>query len=76
LEYDTGEQIFVRLAANGVEANLKLECRSLSFTPTYIGLAQRQTISIHNNSDIKAKFAWKIFPSPPTLEDIQAVSLS
>ncbi|XP_058135740.1 hydrocephalus-inducing protein homolog isoform X1 [Dasypus novemcinctus] len=61
VHYDTGEKVFVSLYGAAVDLNIRLDKNSLIIEKTYISLASRRTITIHNRSTIIAHFQWKIF---------------
>ncbi|KAM6177458.1 hydrocephalus-inducing protein homolog [Erethizon dorsatum] len=68
--YDTGEKIFVSLYGAATDMNIRLDKNSLIIEKTYISLANRRTVIIHNRSNIIAHFQWKIFATQEE-EDIE-----
>lgn len=56
-----GEKVFISLYGAAVDMNIRLNKNSLILEKTYISLANQQTVTIHNHSNIIAHFQWKIF---------------
>ncbi|KAM5262598.1 hydrocephalus-inducing protein homolog [Ctenodactylus gundi] len=59
--YDTGEKVFVSLYGAAIDMNIRLDKNSVTIEKTYISLANKRTVTIHNRSNIIAHFQWKIF---------------
>uniref|UniRef100_A0A2K6KCF4 HYDIN axonemal central pair apparatus protein n=1 Tax=Rhinopithecus bieti TaxID=61621 RepID=A0A2K6KCF4_RHIBE len=59
--YDTGEKVFVSLYGAAIDMNIRLDKNSLTIEKTYISLANKRTVTIHNRSNIIAHFLWKVF---------------
>uniref|UniRef100_A0A8C3CDK8 HYDIN protein n=1 Tax=Cairina moschata TaxID=8855 RepID=A0A8C3CDK8_CAIMO len=61
LHYDTGEYVHTRLYGAAVDVNIRLDRNSLTIEKTYLTLANRRSVVIHNRSEIIAHFQWKAF---------------
>ncbi|NXI70129.1 HYDIN protein, partial [Anseranas semipalmata] len=61
VHYDTGEDIHTSLYGAAVDVNIRLGRNSLTIEKTYLTLANRRSIVIHNRSEIIARFQWKAF---------------
>ncbi|KAM6253129.1 hydrocephalus-inducing protein homolog [Porphyrio hochstetteri] len=61
VHYDTGENTNTNLYGVAVNANIKLEKKSVTFENTYLGQLTRRSMVIQNRSDIIAHFQWKAF---------------
>ncbi|NXL83457.1 HYDIN protein, partial [Alectura lathami] len=59
--YDTGEVIHTSLHGAAVDVNIRLDRSSLVMEKTFLTLASRRSIVIHNQSEIIAHFQWKAF---------------
>ncbi|XP_067402985.1 hydrocephalus-inducing protein homolog isoform X1 [Emydura macquarii macquarii] len=60
VHYDTGEDIHISLYGAATDVNVRLDKNSLMIEKTYITLANRRSVIIHNRSDIIAHFQWKV----------------
>lgn len=58
---DTQETNTIELFGTALDADIRLESRSLALPQTYISLSSTNTIHINNRSDIMARFSWKLF---------------
>ncbi|NXK55437.1 HYDIN protein, partial [Chauna torquata] len=61
VHYDTGEDIHTSLYGAAVDVNIRLDRNSVIIEKTYITLANRRSVVIHNRSEIIAHFQWKAF---------------
>ncbi|NXC39739.1 HYDIN protein, partial [Penelope pileata] len=59
VHYDTGEDTHTSLHGAGVDVNIRLDRNSLTLEKTYLMLASRRSVVIHNRSEIIAHFQWK-----------------
>uniref|UniRef100_A0A8B9BFH4 HYDIN axonemal central pair apparatus protein n=1 Tax=Anser brachyrhynchus TaxID=132585 RepID=A0A8B9BFH4_9AVES len=61
VHYDTGEDVHTSLYGAAVDVNIRLDRNSLTIEKTYLTLANRRSVVIHNRSEIIAHFQWKAF---------------
>ncbi|XP_030060864.1 hydrocephalus-inducing protein homolog [Microcaecilia unicolor] len=61
INYDTGENIYVRLYGAAIDINIRLDKNSLLLEKTFISMANQRMVTIINRSDIIAHFQWKAF---------------
>ncbi|XP_064242899.1 hydrocephalus-inducing protein homolog isoform X1 [Passer domesticus] len=59
VHYDTGEETHTSLHGRAVDVPIRLGRNTVSLKKTYIGMSNRATVCIHNQSDITARFQWK-----------------
>ncbi|XP_025030908.1 hydrocephalus-inducing protein homolog, partial [Python bivittatus] len=69
VHYDTGEDIHVSLYGGATDVNVRLDKNSLTIEKTYITLANKRSVVIHNRSDIIAHFQWKVFATQEKEEE-------
>ncbi|XP_063801928.1 hydrocephalus-inducing protein homolog isoform X2 [Pseudophryne corroboree] len=61
IQYDTAEEIHVRLYGAAADINVRLDKNSLTIEKTFLSLANQRTVTICNRSDIIVHFQWKEF---------------
>ncbi|XP_022605572.1 hydrocephalus-inducing protein homolog [Seriola dumerili] len=63
LHYHTGEDVYISLYGACEELNIHLEPDSVLLKKTYISLANVNTVSLTNSSDIPLQYCWSTWPS-------------